>query len=106
MRYAYKDLGEQPAGATAVVEWQGSAGDVLLLDPVSFSKYRASRSAVFYSAGGRYGRSPARLSVSQDGQWYVVADFRGPTTDATVEVLRPGAEKANPTDEQSLMGMA
>jgi hypothetical protein len=101
MRYAYKDLGEQPAGATAIVEWRGSAADVLLLDSVSFSKYRASRSAVFYSAGGRYSRSPARLSIPEAGRWFVVADFRGPTTDATVEVIKPDAEKANASDEQS-----
>jgi Domain of unknown function (DUF1883) len=105
MRYAYKDLGEQPAGATAIVHWHGSAADVLLLDPVSFSKYRASRSAVFYSAGGRYGRSPARLSIPEDGHWFVVADFRGPAADATVEVLKPDAENGNASDEESLVGV-
>ena len=104
MRYAYKDLGEQPAGTTATVHWHGSAADIVLLDPVSFSKYRARRSAVFYSAGGRYGRSPARLSIPEDGRWYVVADFHGPAGDATVEVLKPDAEKDN-ASEESLVGV-
>lgn len=103
MRYAYRDLGEQPAGATAIVHWHGSAADVLLLDPVSFSKYRASRSAVFYSAGGRYARSPARLSIPEAGRWFVVADFRGPTAEATVEVQQPHTDERDARDEESLI---
>jgi hypothetical protein len=100
MRYAYKDLGEQTAGTTAVVAWRGSAADVLLLDPVSFCKYRAGRSAVFYSGGGRFGRSPARLSVPEDGRWYVVADFRGSSADPSVEILKPHGQA---TDEEQLV---
>jgi hypothetical protein len=103
MRYAYKDLGKQSAGSTAVLHWRGSAADVVLLDPVSFSKYRAGRSAVFYSGGGRYVRSPARLSIPEDGRWYVVADFRGPAVDATIEVLAPEAQEPQATDKESLV---
>ncbi len=39
MRYAYHDLGEQQAGTTVTVRWSSAAADVLLLDPVSFSKW-------------------------------------------------------------------
>lgn len=76
MRYAYKDLGDQAAGTTAVVSWSGSAASVLLLDPVNFSKYQhLDGRPFFYGAGGHYGRSPARLSVPKDGHWYVVVDL-------------------------------
>jgi hypothetical protein len=89
MRYAYSDLGEQREGASVDVRWSGSAADVLLLDPVNFSKYCEERRQVFYSAGGRYGRPPARVRIPQDGHWYVVADLRGYSVNAkaTVEVL-------------------
>ena len=97
MRYAYKDLGTQPEGATAVVRWRGSAADVLLLDPVNFSKYCYGRKPVFYSGGGHYIRPPAQLSIPQDGRWYVVADLGGYSANATatVELLEPqGAKQA------------
>ena len=102
MRYAYRDLGQQQSGSTAVVHWQGSAADVLLLDPVSFSKFRAGRSAVFFSGGGRYRRSPARLAIPEDGRWFVVADFRGPAAEATVEVLKPHDKHYKAPEEKSL----
>lgn len=40
MRYAYKDLGQQPAGCTAVVRWSGGAASVILLDPVKEQRAR------------------------------------------------------------------
>jgi hypothetical protein len=76
MRWAYRDLGEQPAGSTVVVRWSGSAASVILLDPVNFSKYQyRDGRPFFYDAGGHYRRSPARLSIPQDGHWYVVVDL-------------------------------
>ena len=101
MRYAYGDLGEQTAGSTAVVRWRGSAANVMLLDPVNFAKYRDGRIPVAYSGGG-HGRSPARLSIPQDGRWYVVADFGGTSTEATVEILRPHGGKPPASEEKSL----
>jgi len=94
MRYAYHDLGEQQRGATAVVRWRGSPADVLLLDPVNFSKYREGRRLVIYSAGGHFRRPPARLTIPQDGHWYAVADLGGysSNTRATIEVQNPGGE--------------
>ena len=92
-RYAYRDLGEQPAGSTAVVRWRGSAADVVLLDPVNFGNYSQARTPVFFSGGGRYRRSPARLSIPEDGRWYVVADLGPTSTEATVEVLEPKGGK-------------
>ena len=91
MRYAYKELGEQPAGSTAVVKWSGSAASVLLLDPVNFSKYQyCDGRPFFYDAGGHYRRPPARLSIPQKGRWYVVIDLGAYSGAApTVEVLAP-----------------
>jgi hypothetical protein len=91
MRYAYKELGDQPAGSTAVVRWRGGAANVMLLDPVNFSKYqRCDGRPFFYEAGARYGRPPARLSIPEDGRWYVVVDLGGYAGGApTVEVFAP-----------------
>lgn len=90
MRYAYKDLGEQPAGSTAVVRWSGSAANVLLLDPVNFSKY-VKRWPFIHHAGGRYQHPPAQLSIPHDGRWYVAVDLGRHVTDIapTVEMLAP-----------------
>ena len=96
MRYAYQDLGHQDDGTTVVVRWRGSGADVLLLDPVNFTKYYEGRHPVFYSAGGKYGRPPAELTIPQGGRWYVVADLHGYSVHAkaTVEVLsKDGAGK-------------
>ena len=89
MRWAYRSLGEQDEGSTVVVRWRGSAADVLLLDPVNFTRYCEARHPVFYSAGGRYTRAPARLTIPRDGRWYVVADLHGFSrhAEATVEVV-------------------
>lgn len=100
MRYAYHDLGEQQRGATAVVRWRGSPADVLLLDPVNFFKYRGG-TLFTYSAGGHYRRAPARLPITEDGRWYVVADFHGYSAQAraTIEVLPP-PEGEQPAESQ------
>ena len=102
MRYGYHDLGEQQAGTAVTVRWSSAAADVLLLDPVSFSKYCRGEKLVFRRGGGRYSRSPARLSIPETGHWYVVVDLRGYSGNAkaTVEVLNPNAaETPNPHEE-------
>lgn len=104
MRYAYHDLGEQTAGSIVTVRWSGGAADVLLLDPVSFSKYCRQKELVFNGGGGHFRRSPAQLSIRQDGRWYVVVDLRGYSgrAEATVEVLDPNAEEPQQPQEQTL----
>lgn len=104
MTYAYQDLGNRPAGSTALVRWQGPGADVLLLDPLNFQRYRQAGTPVFYSGGGRYGRSPACLPIPEDGRWFVVADFRSFSSKAkaTVEVLEADAGERGAGDEQSL----
>ncbi len=98
MRYAYLDLGEQSAGTAVVVRWSGARADVMLLDPVNFAKYRERRQLVLRGDGGRYARSPARMTIPEDGHWYVVADLRGHATfaEAVVEVHEPDSEAETP----------
>lgn len=107
MRYAYRNLGERAKGETVIVRWSGGASaDVLLLDPVQFTKYREAKLPVRYSHGGRYRRSPAELTVPEDGRWYVVADLHGYGTlaESTVEIPEPGDGQG--TREEQLIGAA
>jgi hypothetical protein len=108
MRYAYYDLGQQEAGAVVVVRWRSAAAEVLLLDPVNFSKYCEARRPLFFSAGGRYGRSPARLTIPESGRWYVVADLHGYSVHAkaTVEVLNPAGADQGEADQKALLEVA
>lgn len=87
MRYAYKDLGRQRQGCTAIVRWGGSPATVMLFDPVNFTKY-LDRLPCDCDTGGRYRCSPARLPIPQDGHWYAVVDLGGHTSakPPTVEV--------------------
>ena len=104
MRYAYQDLGEQPAGTTVIVRWNGSAADVLLLDPVSFSKYARGQNLVFRGGGGHSSRSPARLSIPEAGRWYVVLDFHHYSgNEATVEIQNPNAGEPQEPHEEPLV---
>lgn len=96
MRYAFKDLGEQPAGTEITVRLEGSAANVVLLDPYNYSCYRAGLS--FRYAGGVFHRSPARLTVPRDGRWHLVVDcggYRGRVR-AQVEQIIPRHRRATP----------
>lgn len=94
MRYAFKDLGEQPAGSTVVVRLQGSVANVLLLDSANYSAYRVGRP--FRYAGGLFRSSPARVTVPRDGHWHLIVDlggFRGR--------VRAQVERVEPPDSDS-----
>lgn len=105
MRYAYHDLGQQSAGTTVTVRWTAGGADVLLLDPVGFSKYSREKNIVFRAGGGRYGRPPARLSIPKDGRWYVVLDLRrySGNAEATVEVVNPSVEEPQQPHQETLV---
>jgi hypothetical protein len=75
MRYAYNDLGEQPAGATVTVRLSGSASNVILLDRANYCRYRAGQP--FLYTGGHYTRSPVHLEIPEEGHWYVIVDLGG-----------------------------
>lgn len=108
MRYAYHDLGEQQADSIVTVRWSGGGADVLLLDPVSFSKYCREKNVVFRAGGGHYGRPPAHLSIPEDGRWYVVLDLGrySEQAKATVEVLNPNAAEPETPHEETLVDLA
>lgn len=90
MRYAFKDLGEQPAGAEVTVRLEGTAANVLLLDAHNYSCYRAARP--FRYAGGMFRTSPARVTIPRDGHWHLVVDlggFRGRVRARIAEITPP-----------------
>lgn len=105
MRYAYHDLGGENGGSTALVRWRGSGADVLLLDPVNFTKFCEGRAPVRYRAGGRYARPPARFTIPQDGRWYVVADLHGysANAEATVELVSEDGTRRRDTEKEALV---
>lgn len=79
MRYAFKDLGRQREGSTAIVRWSGTSAAVMLFDPVNFTKY-VDRLPCQSDGGGRYRCPPARLEIPRDGRWYAVVDLGAHTS--------------------------
>lgn len=75
MKFAYKDLGHQHAGAVVTVNLEGSAANVVLLDARNFRQYRAGQP--FRYSGGHYRRSPVELEIPCDGHWYAILDLGG-----------------------------
>lgn len=107
MRYAYRDLGKQAKGGTVIVRWSGgAAADVLLLDPVNFTKYREGWMPLTYSDGGRYLQPPAELTIPEDGRWYVVADLRGYGSFGKATVELPAQQPGEQDRQEELIGAA
>lgn len=101
MRYAYKDLGEQPAGTEITVQLKGSAANVLLLDRHNYSRYKASRG--FRYSGGFFARSPARVTVPRDGRWHLVIDcggYRGRVLGQIVQISPPQSLRSSSSKEE------
>lgn len=104
MRYAYKDLGEQPAGTEVTVRLEGSAANVLLLDSPNYSCYRSARP--FRFTGGLHHTSPARLTVPRDGQWHLVVDlggYGGRVRARIEEIKLPGQEPVSGNEEEGAL---
>lgn len=94
MRYLYYDLGEQQQENWVVVHLRGSSANVILLDPLNFDRYRSGQSFVY--TGGLYTRTPARVQIPRDGNWYLVIDCGGYQHHVharDIEILRPGQLK-------------
>jgi hypothetical protein len=105
MKYLYYDLGERPQESWVVAHLRGSAANVILLDPLNFDRYRLS--LPFLYAGGLYGRTPARLQIPRDGQWFLVIDCGGFTHRVQVErmeVLSPDRPPAGIERDTDLVG--
>lgn len=103
MRYAYKDLGERPAGTTVTLRLEGSAANVLLLDEPNYALYRARKS--FRYQGGLSGRSPVTLTVPRDGRWYLVVDmggYGGRVRARIEEIVSPEAAGAGGSEEREV----
>jgi uncharacterized protein DUF1883 len=103
MRFSYHDLGHQPAGSTVVVRLNGSAANVLLVDPANFSRYRARQAFSYH--GGLCKHSPAEIEIPKDGHWIVVIDLGGykGRVRASVEVVARDGQRKEAAAEATLV---
>lgn len=87
MNYLHSNLGHVDGGAVVEVTLRGHAANVLLLDSIGLSNYRAGRGYSYH--GGHFTHSPARIKVPHAGSWHVIVDLGGATgtVDAGVRVL-------------------
>jgi len=85
MNFLKFDLGQQNAGATAVVSLSGVESDVFLVDPMNLGSFE--RGQRFNYFGGHYKVRQVRLSVPTSGHWYVVVAPSGGPVSASVEVI-------------------
>lgn len=90
MQFQKYDLGQLQKGQIVVVTLKGSAANVRLMDSSNFQNYKSGRRHKFY--GGYVTRSPYRVSVPNNGHWYVAIDLGGYSgrISSSVNVL-PGA---------------
>lgn len=75
MNFTEYDLGGLSGGEIIVVNLEGTAANVRLMDSMNFSAYRAGRPHRYL--GGHATRSPVRLQVPSPGHWYVAIDLGG-----------------------------
>ncbi len=90
MQFQKYDLGQLQKGQIVVVTLKGSAANVRLMNSSNFQNYKSGRRHKFY--GGYVTRSPYRISVPNNGHWYVAIDLGGYSgrISSSVNVL-PGA---------------
>lgn len=75
MEHLYKDLGYLEAVRIVEVTLNGTEANVLLMDNLEYSNYKADRRANGY--GGHTKTSPVRLKVPSSGNWCIVVDLGG-----------------------------
>lgn len=105
MKYLYYDLGEQQEGSWVVAQLRGSAANVILVDPLSFDRYRFGQP--FQYAGGLHTRTPARVQIPQDGHWYLVIDCGGYSHRVyaeRIDIVAPDESSAAPEADTALVG--
>jgi hypothetical protein len=87
MNYLQSDLGNLDSEVLVEVTLRGTEANVMLLDPVALSAYKAGRRFDYF--GGHFTRSPARIVVPRAGHWHVVVDLGGAAgrVEASVNVL-------------------
>ena len=89
MNFTHYNLGFLAAGTIVTVTLSGTEANVKLLDESNFHAYKTR--ARHHYTGGHYRRSPAVLSVPNDGTWHVVVDLGGfvGNVRSGVQVRRP-----------------
>lgn len=75
MKYQSYKLGNLTKGQIVEVTLKGNSANVKLMNSSSFSSYKAGRSHNYY--GGHVKRSPYRVTVPNNGNWYVTVDLGG-----------------------------
>jgi hypothetical protein len=70
VNYLKSGLGYQRAGSVIVVELDGAASDVFLVDDLNLRKLERGDDFAYY--GGHATRSPVHLDVPSSGSWNVV----------------------------------
>ncbi|RUT73036.1 DUF1883 domain-containing protein [Ancylomarina longa] len=90
MNFQKYDLGNLQRGQIVEVTLKGSAANVRLMDSSNFQSYKSGRRHKYY--GGYVTRSPYRVTVPNNGHWYVAIDLGGYAgrISSSVNVL-PGA---------------
>ncbi len=103
MNFTHYSLGHLERGSVVVVNLQGSAANVRLMDNSNFSSFRAGRQHHYH--GGLAKQSPVRLQVPSSGTWHVTVDMQGlrGTVRSGVNVIPPSAMRPLPAiNEASL----
>lgn len=70
MNYLYYDLGLINSDKKVKVQLQGTACNVLLLDSINYSKFKAGQAYSYY--GGRVTTSVITLPIPRYAHWYLV----------------------------------
>ena len=106
MKYLYWDLGERQQGSRVVAHLRGSAANVILLDPVSFDRYRYGLSFQYTGCLHADMRQPARCEIPKDGHWYLVIDCGGPHHFEVkkIQILPPKASPRASDPDATLVG--
>jgi hypothetical protein len=99
MKYLYWDLGEQQQDSQVVAHLRGLGGNVILLDPVNFDRYR--HGLPFHYTGGLHTRTPVGLEVPHDGHWYLVIDCGGYRHQVEVKKIQILPPEGSPTTSEA-----
>lgn len=75
MKYQSYKLGNLTKGQIVEVTLKGNSANVKLMNSSNFSSYKAGRRHNYY--GGHVKRSPYRVTVPNNGNWYVTVDLGG-----------------------------
>ncbi|NHF60357.1 DUF1883 domain-containing protein [Flavobacteriaceae bacterium TP-CH-4] len=75
MKFQSYKLGNLKKGQIVEVTLKGNSANVKLMNSSNFSSYKAGRRHTYY--GGHVTKSPYRVTVPSNGNWYVTVDLGG-----------------------------